>query len=90
MAERDDRRVHASYPGMEIVRYDRRGKWFLEPTDRRLKPQRVRVYDAAKTAVWGEQHDGRICLGLPGGQTFDRNVASARKIDAMNRRTADA
>jgi hypothetical protein len=35
-----DRVVHTSYSGMEIVRYDRAGKWYFEPTDSRLRPSR--------------------------------------------------
>ena len=36
-----DRTVHVSYPGMEIVRYDRAGKWYLEPTNPTLPRQKV-------------------------------------------------
>lgn len=68
----DDRTVHARYPGMEIVRYDRAGKWYLEPTHEIAKRQRVTVDEAAKQAKWADEHGGSVALGLPGGATFDR------------------
>lgn len=72
-----DRRVHASYDDMEIVRYNRAGKWYLEPTIPGLPRQRVSVRVAALSAVWGVMNaNGDIRLGLPGGQTFDRMVES--------------
>ena len=70
-----DRTVHATYDGMEIVRYDRTGKWYLEPTNKELPRQHVGVGDAARSAVWGlENADGYVPLGEPGGQAFDRHV----------------
>ena len=86
----NDRRVHAAYDGMAIVRYDKQGKWYLEPTDtslRRqwyleptdtsLRRQSVSVREAAQSAVWGAEHGGRIAFGLPGGSRFDRLVRRA-------------
>lgn len=55
-----DRRVHATYPGMEIVRYNRAGKWYLEPTDPRLRRQHVGIGDAVRSARWGLDHGGRV------------------------------
>jgi hypothetical protein len=69
-----DRRVHAAYPGMEIVRYDRAGKWYLEPTDPSLKRQAVSIDDAVRSALWGLDHDGLIFFGKPGGAAFDAKV----------------
>jgi hypothetical protein len=71
----NDRTVHATYKDMEIVRYDRSGKWYLEPTIPGLPRQHVGVKDAARAAVWGLEHaDGSVPLGEPGGQAFDRAV----------------
>lgn len=71
-----DRRVHATYQGMDIVRYDRAGKWYLEPVDRSLPRQKVTVKEAAAQALWGHEHGGSIYLGLQGGTTFDRLVSA--------------
>jgi hypothetical protein len=68
-----DRTVHARYDGMEIVRYDRAGKWYLEPTNPRLPRQRIGVKDAARSARWGESNaNGSVSLRLLGGAAFDR------------------
>ena len=73
-----DRTVHAHYTGMEIVRYDRAGKWFLEPLDSRLPRQRVSVQQAVRSAVWGvENAGGEVFLRKFGGNTFDRLFLSA-------------
>jgi hypothetical protein len=75
MAAPRDRTVHASYSGMEIVRYDRGGKWYLEPTDKNLKRQAASVRGAAMQAVWGlTQEGGQVFFGRPGGGMFDRLV----------------
>ncbi len=74
-----DRTVHASYPGIDIVRYDRAGKWYLEPTNGTLRRQHVKVCDAAEAAVWGlARGDGEVFLGHHGGKTFDRLVSAHR------------
>lgn len=68
-----DRRVHARYEGMEIVRYDRSGKWYLEPTHPTLKRQHVTIDQAVDAALWAStQPEGTVTFGLPGGTTFDR------------------
>lgn len=69
-----DRTVHARYPGMEIVRYDRAGKWFFEPTNPMLKRQQVSIAHAAEQAVWASENGGAIYFGLPGGKHFDSQV----------------
>lgn len=75
-----DRLVHASYPGMEIVRYERAGKWYLEPTDKNLKRQAVTVTGAAMQAHWGlTQEGGEVFFNRPGGQTFDSKVRMAMR-----------
>lgn len=72
-----DRTVHASYPGMQIVRYNRAGKWYLEPTQLSLGRQAITIAEAVETAIWGEGHGGTIHFGRPGGARFDAMVRSA-------------
>ena len=68
-----DRTVHAFYDGMEIVRYDRAGKWYLEPTNSALPRQHVGVKQAARAALWGRDYaNGRIHYGMLGGNVFER------------------
>ena len=70
-----DRTVHARYPGMEIVRYDRAGKWYLEPVAAPLRRQQVTLRVAAAQAVWGANNKGGVVLfGRPGGLRFDALV----------------
>lgn len=70
-----DRTVHATYTGMEVVRYDRSGKWYLEPTNKDLPRQHVGVKTAARMAVWGLMNaDGYLPLYESGGSAFDRHV----------------
>lgn len=70
-----DRRIHAKYPGMEIVRYDRAGKWYAEPTIGCLKRQALTIEDAVEVAVFAAQaHGGTIAWGRPGGTTFDQKL----------------
>lgn len=82
----DDRTIHAAYNGMQVVRYDRSGKWYLEPRDERLPRQRVGVAEAARMALWGVANaNGLIWTGKHGGGVFDRHVArlsAARKEPA--------
>jgi hypothetical protein len=74
-----DRTVHARYTDMEIVRYDRSGKWYLEPTIAGLPRQHVTVQEAVKAALWGvENADGDVYVRLPGGGAFDRRVREAK------------
>lgn len=70
---KDYRTVHARYEGMEIVRYDRAGKWYLEPLDPSLRRQHVTLAKAVQAAIWGAAFtNGRAFLGKPGGAAFDR------------------
>ena len=76
MRRLDDRRVHArSAEGMEVVRYDRAGKWYLEPPKGLgLKRQSVKIGDAVRFAVWAAENGGAVHFGLAGGTTFDARV----------------
>lgn len=67
----DDRTVHGwAADGTEIVRYDRAGKWYLEPKPSELRPRRqVTVNEAARAAAQGKAVFGRM-----GASVFDRLV----------------
>jgi len=71
-----DRRVHASEETLEVVRYERSGKWRVECARDSLPKEGyyVRVRDAAAEALKIEARGGTIHYGLPGGSMFDRIV----------------
>ena len=70
-----DRRVHASYDEMFVVRYERAGKWFGEYDPPRGRPCRqLKLADAVELAIQLGDQGGTIFLGLPGGGSFDRGV----------------
>lgn len=72
MAAVSDRTVHAENEHCEIVRYDRAGKWYLEPKQSGLQRRRVGI---GSTAVEAVRAPGMtIHFGLPGGGAFDRRV----------------
>jgi hypothetical protein len=72
-----DRTVHARWAQMEVVRYDRAGKWYLEPVDKELPRQHVRIRKAAEYAVWAAlNRGGYIYTREPGGAAFDCLVAA--------------
>jgi hypothetical protein len=72
----DDRTVHAeNRTGLQIVRYDRTGKWYQELGS--MPRIQLTVDEAAKAAcnvgmVWHE--------GLPGGRMFDNRVRRRKGI----------
>ena len=78
----DDRRVHAEAPGVQVVRYDRRGHWYVEFAENYGRPGlraerfRVDIRSAVAEARSLEKRGGRIHLGIPGGGAFDRMVTS--------------
>ena len=70
-----DRRVHAQTRLFQIVRYDRSGKWYAEPTDTHIPRHHISVAEAARRSVdASEVLDGTIYFGVPGGQVFERKV----------------
>lgn len=76
-----DRTVHATYPGMEIVRYDRAGKWYMEATgdgyvdaELGLKRRQLGIGSAAEQAIWALANGGQVFFGRLGGSTFDKKV----------------
>jgi hypothetical protein len=75
---RADRVVHAEskVTDDEIVRYDRNGKWYLEPGDGQQRSM-LSVNEAVTIAVAWEGSGGRIYLDRPGGALF---AARAKKM----------
>lgn len=78
----DIRTVHASNgEGIEIVRYDRAGKWYIEATRAPVSPQprqKVTIGAAVKVAEeWIRSESGRVFLGRRGGGSFDRKMLGA-------------
>lgn len=75
----DDRRVHATLlpprqPSIEIVRYERAGKWYWE-SDRLRK--HLTIAEAA-ALVSGDRYPVVWNEGVPGGSRFDALVRQAR------------
>lgn len=68
-----DRRIHARLvTGAEVVRYNRAGKWYLEPTEgKRSALTMADVVALACTPLC------EVFYGLPGGEAFDRKVRAA-------------
>lgn len=72
-SNREDRIVHAlTATGAEIVRYERAGKWYVEPKDG-SKRTPVTIARAAELAVAGTVFPSRA-----GGQAFNAKVAKLR------------
>lgn len=69
-----DRRVHAANHQAEVVRYDKAGKWYIEPLDKTLPRQQVSVADAARYALWLYENGGVVKQGIPGGTAFDNFI----------------
>jgi len=70
---REDRVVHGlTETGAEIVRYERAGKWYAEPTDGG-KRSKVTITRAVELAIAGTVFPNRA-----GGQAFNAKVAKLR------------
>src|SRR2546430_15759960 len=67
-----DRTVHAECEGFEVVRYDRAGKWYVEPRNGDRPPEHVGVGEAARRAASADVLGGVIHFGARGGDVFDR------------------
>ena len=74
LANDPNRRVHASSDQMEVVRYNRTSKWYLEPTNRDLPRQKVTIDEAVRYAAG---FCDTVNLNLSGGTTFDRKYRAA-------------
>lgn len=71
-----NRTVHGyTADGSPIVRYERAGKWYVEPDGG--KRRSVKLAEAALLAV-----AGRPLLGRAGGQAFDAQVRRIQKTQS--------
>lgn len=87
-----DRKVHARIEGdgiaVEVVRYDRQGRWYKETTKGSQVLSRHRlgtVRDAVEEALEMEAKHGEILTGVPGGSHFDYCVEAAHEKAARGR-----
>lgn len=75
----DDRTVHARFAtGLEVVRYDRAGRWYFEKEGE--KRQRVTIQQAVslvRDALREKEPSVEVFTGKPGGGAFDRKVGLA-------------
>lgn len=72
-----DRTVHAECEGFEVVRYERAGKWYVEPKNPARAATHVGVAEAAERAYACAVLGGKVHIGLRGGATFDRLFVKA-------------
>lgn len=66
-----DRTVYAECEGFEVVRYNRAGKWYVEPKNPERPATHVGVAEAADRAYACAVLGGKVHVGLPGGRAFD-------------------
>lgn len=71
-----DRTVHGwAADGSEIARYERTGKWYLEPLPASGRKRRqLKIAEAAHIAFLG-----KVVFGRPGGMRFDKLVRDEQK-----------
>lgn len=71
-----DRTVHATNDLWEIVRYDRAGKWYLEPTDKAptVKRRPIKLAEAVELAMELWNNGGTVHFGRQGATAFDRKI----------------
>ncbi len=65
-----DRTVHAVVQGMEVVRYDRAGRWYGES----LATTQRGALTLTQAVAPAKQPGARVLLGLPGGGAFDARM----------------
>lgn len=69
-----DRQVHARSGEMEIVRYNRAGKWYLEYKPVGLPPAPKLKITLAEAVSIARRESATVYLGKPGGRAFDRLI----------------
>lgn len=82
-----DRTVHAEDADYQLVRYDRAGKWWVEPkySGGLVPARRVSLAEAVQAAWTMSANGGYIHLRLPGDQSFDAAIRrSARERDKVS------
>jgi len=79
-----DRRVHCELGQLQIVRYERAGKWYIEAGGAAPRVP-VTCAGAARYALAYKEKNPEtvIHLGVPGGAAFDRKIRSAPGRDLM-------
>lgn len=70
----EDRRVHVASDEFEVVRYERAGKWYIEPTDPGGKRQHVNIDQAVDFAYHLMHENSRVLLNVPGGALFEKRL----------------
>ena len=69
-----DRRVHAERFGLQLVRYNKAGKWYVEGAGKRTPVTLRQAVGVAET--WGVE---AIKFGVPGGGAFEREWVRASR-----------
>ncbi len=87
-----DRLTHAALSNddleVELVRYDKQGRWYVEEYIDGFCVSRVRMKttgEAVERALEIEGLGGMVRTGLPGGRHFDYKVESAKSKRARNK-----
>lgn len=85
------RTVHAEGEHIEVVRYDRAGKWWLEAKRPMIPARPVPLRVAVQVAVDLWEDGGTIHLRRPGGTVFDARVRrlGRAKLHEQDRRAAN-
>jgi hypothetical protein len=78
MSRNTDRRVHAEDDSIEVVRYDRAGKWYVESKRPLIPCRAVSLDKAVHIAVDCVANGGKVHLGLSGGRAFDAKMRDRR------------
>lgn len=73
----NNRQVHAFDRYVEVVRYDRQGKWYLETRTDPAVRTKLSIAEAVEQALTCQLNCGIIRTELHGGSTFDRKVRQA-------------
>lgn len=72
-----NRRIHAYDSEVEVVRYDRTSKWYIEPRGQEPR-HRVTIDEAVQVATECYAHpQGGVVFEVPGGSSFDRRMRQA-------------
>lgn len=80
-----NRQVHARNGNMEVVRYDREGRWYIEGAQGSHRVRLVSVKAAVEAAMTLEEEGGQIFIRQPGGKRFDSMVEAAKAKKARHR-----
>lgn len=76
----NNRQVHAFDRYVEVVRYDRQGKWYLETRTDPVVRTKLNLAAAVDYALACQLNCGIIRPDLHGGSTFDRKIRQALNV----------